>query len=140
MSDRRWKFMERFDIDDIADPGNVYMTRWYILKTPLFGIYLHKIIRPDHDRELHDHPWNFIPIILKGRYLEELPSGELAYRSTGSVRLMRATDRHRIDTLDGDPVWTLCLVGRKKREWGFYTDDGWMWWGDYIHNKELGYL
>lgn len=133
MSGKRWGFFERFDIDDVSNPGVIYLTRWYLVKTPWFGIYLHAIRKPDHDRCLHDHPWNFIPIILWGSYLEELPDDQFVVRSAGSVRHMRAEDAHRIDDLSGKVVWTLCLVGRKRRDWGFHTTQGWKQWQEYLY-------
>lgn len=133
-ANKKWSFFKKFDIDDVNDPGVVYLRRWYLIRTPWFGIYLHKIMRPDHDRDLHDHPWNFVPIILWGGYDEQLPGEEFRLRTPGSMRLVRATDSHRIDTLINDkPAWTLCLVGRHQRDWGFHTEQGWVQWEDYIY-------
>lgn len=50
--------------------GNLYLTRWYLLRTPLFSIMLHKFSRSDEDRALHDHPWPFLVIPLRSGYTE----------------------------------------------------------------------
>jgi hypothetical protein len=55
------------------EQGTAYMVRYFISKpnTKAKGrIYIHQFLRSDHDRALHDHPWNFISIILKGGYWE----------------------------------------------------------------------
>jgi hypothetical protein len=36
----------------------------------LFNVYLHKIVRSDDDRALHDHPWYWLSVMLRGRYAE----------------------------------------------------------------------
>lgn len=47
-----------------------YLARWFVIKTKWFGIYIHKFIRSDEDRALHDHPWPFIVIPLWRGYWE----------------------------------------------------------------------
>lgn len=135
----RWAFMERFDIPDTYT-NRLYIRRWRIIQTPLFGVFLHKIMLPDADRDLHDHPWNFRSIILLGGY------GEIRWRDhrvqqkywkRWSVHKVVTTDRHRITNLFRVPTWTLILVGRRSRDWGFWvvTDDKtttrWVPWREY---------
>jgi hypothetical protein len=52
-----------------SDDGQPYLIRWAI-NTPLLGIKLHHILRSDEDRDLHDHPWSFLSVILWGGYWE----------------------------------------------------------------------
>lgn len=52
------------------EDGQPYLKRWYILNLGFVRIRLHKIMLSDYDC-LHDHPWNFITIILKGGYTEK---------------------------------------------------------------------
>lgn len=54
--------------------GSDYMIRWYIFNSRNFSVKLHNILKSDHDC-VHDHPWDFISIILKGGYIEhsEIP-------------------------------------------------------------------
>jgi hypothetical protein len=42
-----------------------YMRRW-ILRTPWGTLRLHNILRSDLDRDLHDHPFDFVSIIIGG--------------------------------------------------------------------------
>lgn len=49
--------------------GKIYLKRWTLFECKLFSLKIHKILLTD-DECLHDHPWNFISIILKGGYVE----------------------------------------------------------------------
>lgn len=51
------------------EDGTPYLIRTYLIKTKLFQVVIHKILQSDYDC-LHDHPWNFLSIILKGGYWE----------------------------------------------------------------------
>lgn len=140
MSHSRWQFLKRFDINDAK--GRLYLRRWYLLQMPWFGIYLHKIAQPDKDPDMHDHPWSFVSLVLLGGYEEQLSVGPAAVRlwvprKRGwlSLAFRRATDVHRIRELWRVPTWTLVLVGRRVREWGFQTDRGFVPWRDYLLNK-----
>lgn len=65
------------------DQGTPYMVRYFISRpnTKKKGrIYLHKFLRSDHDRALHDHPWNFVSIILKGGYWEFADDRAIPYK------------------------------------------------------------
>lgn len=72
-SEPRWRLLERRDIHAAGDDtGDVYLRRLYLIDCPLFGVMLHNIRRPDQDRALHDHPFSFVSLILRGGYVEEL--------------------------------------------------------------------
>lgn len=49
--------------------GSVYLVRYTLLRLPFLRIRLHHILLSDTEC-CHDHPWNFISIILRGRYKE----------------------------------------------------------------------
>lgn len=134
LSSPNWAFLSRFRV---YHDGLLYLWRLRIFECPLFGIYLHKIYRPDRDRDLHDHPWPFMSFILRGAYIEEhFCPGTLCGPGRHTNRIFvkwfnwkkKATDAHRISSIlgCGDPVWTLVLRGRRQRNWGFYTEDGWV--------------
>lgn len=58
-----------FDLSD-------YMGRtWLREKRPDMGYCarVHKVMRSDHDRALHDHPWHNASIVLEGGYWEVVP-------------------------------------------------------------------
>lgn len=138
MSDRkstRWALLERFDIRNTR--GELYLRRWIIFECPLFGIYLHNILLPDDDRHLHDHPWPFASIVLRGYYIEELPGNSWG-RLVQRLNCKRSTDAHRIRLVGSARCWTLVLRGRKCREWGFHTEGGWVEADEYQRRLERG--
>lgn len=130
----RWALYERFDIHDGLNNEELYLRRWYLIETPYFGVYLHKILLPDPDRPMHDHPWNFTAFMLRGGYYELVENGVLRHRQW-SFNHKRAEWKHRIHSLLRVPTWTLIFVGRRRREWGFHTDDGWVQWDEYLTGK-----
>lgn len=118
--------------------GDRYMDRWEF-RTPFFTVRLHHILRSDQDRELHDHPWDFTSLILSAGYWEYRPARagrlglsppfceiERRWCRPLSVVCRKAEDAHRLELTR--PVWTLVITGRKRRDWGFYTKDGWVHW------------
>jgi hypothetical protein len=141
---RAWAFCSRFDILD-EKTGDLYLRRWRIVQTPWFSIYLHKIASPDKDRDLHDHPWPFASLVLRGGYDERIgvdtadaaiaqrpPHTQTVRRGWLSLAFRRATDAHRIVRLHRTPTWTLVLTGPRRRSWGFYTDRGYVPWTTYL--------
>jgi hypothetical protein len=133
----RWAFMTVLRIRARFE-DDVYLTRLRIVQTPLFGLYLHRISGPDPDTYMHDHPWNFWSLVLRGGYTEQVPEAQgmapWRYKHEVKRRLSykRAEDLHAIRRLHRNPTWTLLLVGRRRREWGFYTNAGWVQWDKYI--------
>lgn len=139
----RWAVWASFDIPD--KKGGYYLRRLRVMETPWFGVYLHEMQGPDPGRDLHDHPWEFYSIILKGGYTEVVPltqstesrhgiASVTTTRDTwkaGSIHRMRATDQHTIERLLGVPTFTLVLRGRRKRTWGFHTKNGFVPWNEY---------
>jgi hypothetical protein len=136
--------LSRFDIND-PKTGELYLRRWRIVQTPWFSLFLHKIATPDKDRDLHDHPWPFLSLVLRGGYDERLaidaaeaaingyrPLTEVARRGWLSIGLRRATTAHRITRLHRTPTWTLVLTGPRRRSWGFYTESGYVDWKRYL--------
>lgn len=134
-----------FRLEEIngAERCPTYLYRWTLFqpKRPRwfwrgFGIYLHKFVGDDWSLDLHDHPKRFISIGLKGSYLEYTP-GLLSdipreYRAPW-VRTFPATHVHRL-TLNDDrrPCWTLVIVLRSVRDWGFWHAGDWIHWKAYV--------
>ena len=136
----RWAFMQRFEIPDRRDRSRTYLRRLRIVQTPSFGVYLHRIYLPDEDRDPHDHPWPFVSLVLGGGYVEEV--FEAASRRSAdaetwkevrgrwSLHRMPLSLAHKITTLQPG-TRTLVLVGRRRRQWGFWTRDRWVPWTEY---------
>jgi hypothetical protein len=115
----------------IGGEDNPYLERWYVIpRNRWFNIYLHRFLRSDDDRALHDHPWVNLSILLRGRYTEHLPSGVLRVRWAGNLVARRPTALHRVELTHGT-CWTLFLTGPRVREWGFQCPQGWRHWKDF---------
>ncbi|MGH3970512.1 MAG: hypothetical protein ACRDTV_20930, partial [Mycobacterium sp.] len=55
----------------IGDLEAPYLLRWYLLpRNRHLNIYLHHFHRSDDPDVLHDHPWDFVSILIAGRYIE----------------------------------------------------------------------
>lgn len=141
-------------VDNDGRDTGPYLIRW-AFTTPLFGIKLHHILRSDEDRDLHDHPWSFLSLILWGGYWEHrafIESHNCKYdirlagkpvtirrwHGPGSVLWRPAPSPHRLELLLGRSAWTLVFTGPKKREWGFRTVCGWIPWTTYWRAKQEG--
>lgn len=127
------KFLEKRVIGDEDDP---LLIRYVVFRLPWFGLWVHKLCRSDHDRALHDHPWSFISIILKGGYQEVTDVGTLEHRPW-SVLLRPAEWRHRVVIQSGKPSWNLIFVFQRRRLWGFWPDNNWCWWRRYDYQTGI---
>lgn len=127
------RFIPHFVIT--GSDGSPYLVRYYLFKkswVPVFRVFLHHILRSDEDRHLHDHPWNFVSLILWRGYVEERPDGFHRRRPGHVVRRSRH-DAHRLDLKR--PAWTLVFSTGKKRTWGFHVDGHWMPYRRYLDLK-----
>lgn len=109
------------------------MHRYYIFlknrKWFPFNITLHKIVRSD-DPILHDHPWSYLTVILRGGYWEHTPifdtNGKIltefqTWRGPGSIIYRKANEYHWLELDEDKPATTLFFMGAQQREWGFLT-------------------
>ena len=120
----------------IGGADDPYLRRWYVIpRNRWLNVYLHNIRRSDEDRALHDHPWWNCSILLKGGYVEIVPTRGATkvakFRETGSVVFRAARAAHRLVLTDAGPVWTLFITGPRLREWGFWCPKGWVHWRDF---------
>lgn len=135
-----------------------YMLRWWVIpRNRWLNVYLHKIVRDDDDRALHDHPWRTVSLYLKGRVREtcqyplrpeaEWEQGIPAEREWfGEIRELSAPNlvyrsqhfRHRLELIDGKPCWTLFFTGPKLREWGFWCPKGFVVWTEFVDKTDVG--
>jgi len=129
-----------------------YLVRYYLFlknrKNFPFNITLHKVLVSD-EPTLHDHPWGYATLILKGGYWEWIPvkskegavvGSTRVWRGPGHFRVRSADDLHWLE-LEKDsngneiPCWSLFFMGRKQKEWGFMDhvkNKGFRW----IHNED----
>lgn len=134
----------KFLIKEIkSKEGEVHFRRWRILSTPWFSIYIHGIYKADEDLHLHDHPWDYVSIVLKGFFTEKTlnynfikdEKGISAWRNAsrnedviGPTRIIKrkAEQFHTIESLHGKSVYTLFFTGKRRREWGYDVDGKWI--------------
>lgn len=119
----KWSLLKRHRI---PRTGDVYLDRFTIVGTPLFSIKFHRIYRPDRQRDLHDHPWNFHSFIVKGYYLEIL-EGNSTPQERKWYSYHKAEDFHRIERVSRSPIWTLVFCGKRRRDWGFKISETGEW-------------
>ena len=133
----------------VGDPSDPYLLRWYVIpRNRWCNIYLHKFLRSDDDRALHDHPWWFVSLVLWGGYKEHHPCpicGDSIrhycfpyHRTAPSIAFRRAEDAHRVELIDNKPCWTLVITGPKVREWGFWCPQGWRHWREFTARDNPG--
>lgn len=130
--------------------GSLYMERYAIFETKWLSARLHHICQPDMDRHMHDHPWAFVSIVLKGEYEEATPldiepsfclDGDFEWcrfrvRRAWSIAFRRATRRHQITAVSEGGAWTLFITGPIRQWWGFFTPAGKVHWRDYIEKRD----
>jgi hypothetical protein len=143
----------------IGPANNPQTLRWHLFRWRGWQLSLHKWLRSDDDRALHDHTsWNVSLILTRG-YWEIVREYCLTYSLSRGVfgwhkdtngfwyrdrrvwrrpfipYFRRGDIPHRIE-LDGAPVWTLWLRGPPSREWGFHCAKGWRHWKDYTNTRD----
>ena len=126
-----------------------YLERYYLFlkereRFP-FNVFLHKFLKSDPD-DVHDHPWPYTTIILRGGYWEWIPifdsvgrkTGEIQHwRGPGHFRTCSATSYHRIELDPNITAWTLFMPGPKQREWGFLVKNKWVQWQEYLQQRKV---
>ena len=125
-----------------------YLYRWTLAKGSDWSVYLHHFVADDWSRDLHDHPKRFISIGLWGWYVEETPCGEnnnceprgdeswdswtrkKIYRAPW-IRSFPAEHVHRL-TVPSRNCWTLVIVCKRVRDWGFWHGGLFIPWRKYV--------
>jgi hypothetical protein len=75
-------FQHKVVVNCDRDP---YLYRWYIFRTKRVALFLHKFVRSDEDRALHDHPWAFLVIPIWRGYVEHIQK-RVSRRTQPSVK------------------------------------------------------
>lgn len=124
-----------------------YLERYYLFlrdrKWFPFNVFLHRFLKSDPD-DVHDHPWPYATLILKGGYYEWVPifnsnnekiAEMVHWRGPGHFRTCSATSYHRIELDPNVECWTLFMPGPQKREWGFLVNNKWIHNDTYLKYK-----
>ncbi len=145
------KFLDKIGRKRIVmdrESNEPYLERYYLFlkdrKWFPFNVFLHKFLKSDPD-DVHDHPWPYATLILKGGYYEWVPQfnslgekiGEIRHwRGPGHFRVCSATSYHRIEINPNVDCWTLFMPGPQQREWGFLVNNKWIQWETYIEKRK----
>ncbi len=124
-----------------------YLERYYVFlkdrKHFPFNVFIHKFLKSDPD-DVHDHPWPYATLILKGGYYEWIPVFDVEgkkitetcrWRGPGHFRICSATSYHRIELDPNITAWTMFMPGPQKREWGFFVKNKWVHNDIYLTEK-----
>lgn len=162
LANKRWLAVKLLELSQNTPYSHIpgYMRRWHLITHPAshdepgFGTFIndlrgyypfyvrfHHILRADKGRHLHDHPFGFTSIILKGSYTEERMDADgriqlITYKE-GDINQVKLGEYHRITEVSTDGVVTLVFHDKKKYDsWGFLVDDRRVHWKDY-HNASF---
>lgn len=119
-----------------------YLIRYTLLSCKFFTIKIHKALISDPN-EPHDHPWNYLSIILKGGYWEEIIVSEVVHTNISTMErlysnrittkwykpgsiLYRKGDRlHKLIIPEGKSCISLIFTFKKWRKWGYLKEGSW---------------
>ena len=107
----------------LGKPECPYMRRW-VLNFYLFSVRLHHWYSSDDQRFAHDHPWNFITLVLKGSY-EDITEDGSEMLTFGSIRYREASHKHKVKVAKNG-CWTFLITGSFSRRWGFWVKNKWI--------------
>lgn len=141
VSEGGFLFMKRMKIFR-EGTDQIYLDRLILIRCRFGSIMFHRIYLTDNDC-MHDHPWLFHTILLKGTYLEHFNTcpeciGPKWYEGKQWIKPWRLQYRpanwvHRLEIPEGKSVWSLVFTSTKKRSWGFWTPKGWTPWRNYAN-------
>jgi len=121
----------------IGDPPQTL--RWNLFRWRGIQVALHRWVRSDNDRALHDHSAGNISILLTGCYRERFNHKWQPLRSKLRLPFIPyyrgGATPHRVELTHG-PLWTLWIRFKPWREWGFWCDrKRWVHWEDFVDNS-----
>lgn len=132
-------YINRYRLIYDREDNEPYLERYYLFLKDRnnfpFNIFLHKFLKSDPD-DLHDHPWGFISIPLYPGYWEYTETGKY-WRGPLSIKFANANTFHRVE-LDQNYgyCWSLFIPGKRVRDWGFKTTNGWVNNEKYLNDKK----
>ena len=126
-----------------------YLERYYVfLKDRTwfpFNVFVHRFLKSD-PTDVHDHPWSYFTLILRGGYWEWIPifdrqgkriSEVAKWRGAGHWRFSPADSYHRIELDPAVECWSLFMPGPHRKDWGFLVRGEWMQWQQYLESKSV---
>lgn len=106
------------------------MLRWTLFSSDWLKVLVHHFMPGSDDPDTHDHPRPFITLVLRGGYWDITEDGKREAVFAPALRYRRAEHAHR--TLVGRKgAWTIVVMGKVTRPWGFFRDKVWYHFKDY---------
>lgn len=107
--------------------GDPYLERYHIASMFGFKIWLHRFIRNDSERHLHNHPWHALSVILTGGYreivaLDGYRNMDIIDHNAPSINVIKASKTHRILQVEPN-TWTLILRAPRLTDFWFFVDE-----------------
>lgn len=133
------------DIPSKTNPGSCYLRRLRVWNAPWCSLYVHQIFEKDNDRDPHDHPWNFWSLVLRGGYSEVVRPyvaergrrrARVLHHKRRSLHRMPVHAAHKINAILPGTI-TLILTGPRKRQWGFWTPEGFVPANRYLEETDV---
>jgi hypothetical protein len=134
-----------------------YMNRWWLFNGYSRGedgemhkrfewlpsVRVHHILREDHDRVPHDHPWAARTIILRGWYDEvravfqdnKIVADAFYFRHRGDTATLKFNEFHTVTKVSPGGVWTLFFTWKYEGGWGFWVDGKKVPYREYLEKK-----
>lgn len=120
--------------------GELHFKRFAIFQTPRLSLYIHRLFKEDQDAHLHNHPWNFLTLVLRGCYFAEAEDGHWYLKRPGTWSRMTRDHYHKIAEIDEGPVTTLFLAYGEWQPWGYLVGDEHVEASEYRERKHKGRL
>jgi hypothetical protein len=111
--------------------GDPYLERYHIASIFGFKIWLHRFVRKDSERHLHNHAWGALSLILNGGYREVVAldgyrNMDIIDYKRGQINFIRASKAHRILAVEPN-TWTLFIRAPRLTDYWFFIDDEGKW-------------
>lgn len=129
--------------EDDETKTNLYMERFVLIAERWWfpiAARVHHIVRPDGDRDKHDHPVSFRTFVLRDWYIEKDLFDCPHFRAAGATVYHSAEYFHTIVSV-GPDTWTLFIYMNwgPRNPWGFLKGDMFgvvkVPWKKYLDNK-----
>lgn len=131
-----WNLLRWDDFDGFA--------QFVIVETPWFKVVLNFHVKPNPVREMHNHPWSFLAVVIKGSYTEVVGTEDddrlinTHYNHINFFTHHGPTDVHGIVGVEKGGCTTLMLIGPSNlRQWTYYDCNQTPGRGDVTFMKRL---
>lgn len=91
-------------------------TRYLVLQSRWFNVFIHQMSAPIAPPKCHDHPWSFVSFVIRGGYWESTDGVNFEFRAPGTILYRKAEHAHTVKNAPG-LAWTVVITGPARRKW-----------------------